>query len=227
MPRGALDELPTGRPPIGRSPRRGPEAECLRAGSPETPLLVEHPAWSRLTLPVPLSTIAQLLQSEQNPSKIMRKLILFAATGAGTGYSPIAPGTAGSLLGSGAFALLALGFDLSVGGLWIGLILLIAVGVWSGGRAEQFFACKDDGRITIDELAGVWLALITLPARVEVVVTGFLLFRIFDIWKPPPARWAESFGGGLGVVGDDLVAGLYANLAGQVLWHFVLPRGLA
>ena len=70
------------------------------------------------------------------------------------------------------------------------------------------------------------LVLALLPARPDVVIIGFLLFRVFDIWKPPPANWAERLPAGLGVMADDLVAGLYANLLGQVLWRLVWPNGL-
>jgi phosphatidylglycerophosphatase A len=98
--------------------------------------------------------------------------------------------------------------------------------VWAAARAEGLFGKRDDGRITIDEVAGMLLSLAFLPYRLEVVVAAFLLFRVFDITKPPPARAAESLPGGLGVMADDLVAGLYANVVGQLLWRVVLPGGL-
>ena len=153
----------------------------------------------------------------------MRKLILFVATGAGSGYAPIAPGTAGSgvglllywpLAGLGGAAYLA-----AVAG-------ISALGVWAAQRAEGLFGRRDDGRITIDEVAGMLLSLAFLPRRLDVVVAGFLLFRLFDIAKPPPARAAESLPGGLGVMTDDLVAGLYANVVGQLLWRVLLPGGI-
>ena len=153
----------------------------------------------------------------------MRKLVLFVATGAGSGYAPVAPGTIGSGVGlllylplaslGGAFYLLAVG----------GVAVL---GIWASGRAESIFERRDDGRITIDEIAGMLLALAFLPFRIDVVVAGFLFFRLFDIWKPPPIRAAESLSGGLGVMADDLLAGLYANLIGQLLWRVVLPGGI-
>ncbi len=153
----------------------------------------------------------------------MRKLVLFVATGAGSGYSPIAPGTVGSgvglllylpLMGLGGATYLAV-----VGG-------IAALGVWVAERAERHFGQHDDRRITIDEVAGMLLSLAFLPRRLDVVVAAFLLFRVFDITKPPPARAAESLPGGLGVITDDLVAGLYANIVGQLLWRVVLPGGL-
>ncbi len=153
----------------------------------------------------------------------MRKLILFVATGAGSGYAPIAPGT----LGSGVGLLLYLPLAGLGGAAYLAVVGGIsALGVWAAERAERLFGQRDDGRITIDEVAGMLLALALLPRRLDVVVAGFFLFRLFDIFKPPPARAAESLPGGLGVVTDDLVAGLYANVVGQLLWRVVLPGGI-
>lgn len=156
----------------------------------------------------------------------MRKFILFVATGAGSGYAPIAPGTAGSAVGVLLYIAVAWGLGVSAVGLVLGTLGITVLGIWAAGRAEGLLGRKDDGRITIDEVAGMWLALLFLPLRVDVLVAGFFLFRLFDIWKPPPARAAESLGGGLGVMADDLVAGLYGNAVGQVLWRLLLPGGL-
>lgn len=155
----------------------------------------------------------------------MRKFVLFVATGAGSGYAPIAPGTAGSVVGVFLYISIAWALGASVAILALGTLLLAAAGVWAAGRAETFLGRKDDGRITIDEVSGMWLSLLFLPLRADVLVAGFFLFRLFDIWKPPPARAAEGLGGGLGVMADDWVAGLYANVVGQVLW-WLLPGGL-
>ncbi len=152
----------------------------------------------------------------------MRKLVLLLATGGGSGYAPIAPGTVGSLAGLLVYLPLSRlpgpAYLLAVGG-------VSALGIWAAGRAESLFGGHDDRRITIDEIAGLLVALAWLPVRIDVALTGFLLFRLFDIWKPPPARALESLPGGLGVVADDLAAGLYANLAGQLLWRVAFPEG--
>ncbi len=153
----------------------------------------------------------------------MRKLILFVATGAGVGYSPVAPGTAGSVIGLGVYAVLS---PLSTGLYVAALGGLAVAAAWIADRAERLLGRHDDGRIVIDEVAGVLTSLAFLPARVDVALAGFVLFRIFDIWKPPPARRAERLPGGIGIVMDDLVAGVYANLAGQLLWRVALPGGL-
>jgi phosphatidylglycerophosphatase A len=102
---------------------------------------------------------------------------------------------------------------------------VVPLGIWSAGRAQALWGRHDDGRIVIDEVAGQLLALAFLPLRLEVALTGFALFRLFDIWKPGPIRRAERWPGGLGVVADDLVAGLLANAGGQLLWRVVWPGG--
>jgi len=148
----------------------------------------------------------------------MRIFVLAIATGAGSGYAPMASGTFGSMVG------LLLWLALAGQGLWLYLLavaIVTGIGIWAAGRAQEIFKRHDDGRITIDEVAGMLVSLIWLPARIEVVVAAFLLFRIFDIWKPPPAHAAERLPGGVGVMADDLVAGLYANLVGQVLWRVI------
>ncbi len=156
----------------------------------------------------------------------MRKLVLFVATGAGTGYVPVAPGTAGSALGLLLWGVFWLGPGGGQAGLLIAFLVASALGVWATGRAEVLLGRVDDGRITIDEVAGTLGSLLFLPFRADVAVVGFLLFRLFDIWKPPPVRAGESLPGGWGVMADDWLAALYANLSGQLLWRVALPAGL-
>ncbi len=164
-------------------------------------------------------------------------LACWIAVAGGLGYAPIAPGTFGSAAGVVVFTA---GFGLLTGASWIGgagaplasplwiaglvggLCLGVSVlGVWASARAERVFGVEDDGRIVIDEVAGQLLALAPLPLLLEPpvdfsslatgVVTGFVLFRVFDIAKPGAVRWAERrFDGGLGVMADDWVAGLCA-----------------
>jgi phosphatidylglycerophosphatase A len=102
-----------------------------------------------------------------------------------------------------------------------GTTVLTAAGIRAAEHAGQHFGCEDDGRIVVDEVAGQWLTLAPLlvvpgaALSAPWVVTGFVLFRVFDIWKPGPVRWAERrFPGGLGVMLDDIVAGV---LGGVVL----------
>lgn len=148
------------------------------------------------------------------------------ATAGGAGYSPIAPGTAGSAVGVVIFLLLA-----GLGPVLFGLTLLALafLGIWASDIAERVFAQKDDGRIVIDEVVGQLLTLAPLVFLAEPasrrsagwLFTGFALFRLFDIWKPAPVGWAErSFAGGTGVMMDDVFAGLIGCLvmSAALLW---------
>jgi phosphatidylglycerophosphatase A len=133
------------------------------------------------------------------------------------GYSPIASGTVGSLPGiaiaywlSGRpVTLLALAF------------IIFALGVPASSRAETVFGCKDPSYVTIDELAGMLIAFVGLPMSWSSAICIFLLFRIFDIFKPFPARQCERIRGGLGIMADDIVAGIYANMAFRLLDRFL------
>ena len=87
---------------------------------------------------------------------------------------------------------------------------MTVLGIWAGGRVERALGTKDPGVVVIDEVAGMILSVLTLPRTVGVLVVAFVLFRIFDIWKPFPARQSQSLAGGVGVMIDDLIAGLYA-----------------
>lgn len=148
----------------------------------------------------------------------MRIFVLALATGGGSGYAPVASGTVGSAVGLGLWLAL---IRLSPAGYALACAGVVLVGIWAAGRAERLLGKHDDGRITIDEIAGMLISLAWLPARPEVAGLGFVLFRIFDIWKPFPARRAEQLPGGLGVMADDLVAGAYANLGGQLIWRLL------
>lgn len=88
-------------------------------------------------------------------------------------------------------------------------MVVIVAGVWSASRVERMLVRKDPGLIVIDEVAGMLLSVLLLPRSVLVLGTAFVLFRLFDVWKPFPANWSQSLAGGLGVMLDDLIAGLY------------------
>lgn len=153
----------------------------------------------------------------------MRKFILAIASGAGTGYAPIAPGTVGSAPAAALWWLAVAWAGVSSVS-WLAVVAIVtALGIWAAGEAEKLYGRHDDGRITIDEWAGQGVALLFVPAppgqEAWVALSAFLLFRLFDIWKPPPARRFEALPGGLGVVADDLMAGVYANLGVQLLWR--------
>ena len=124
------------------------------------------------------------------------------------GYIPLAPGTMGSLLAVILFFLLY-GYVLNI--FWIFLPVLYFIGVWAASRCEVFWG-KDSGRIVIDEIVGMLVTFVFLSLNVKIVWLGFFLFRAFDIIKPPPVRWSEKLFRGWGVMTDDLIAGIYANL---------------
>ncbi len=98
----------------------------------------------------------------------------------------------------------------SPAGLAAFFVVVTAVGTWAAQRAERCIGGKDPGSIVIDEVAGMTLSVIALPLTPSVLGAAFLLFRLFDVWKPFPARDSQRIGGGVGVMLDDLIAGLYA-----------------
>lgn len=148
------------------------------------------------------------------------RVAVVLATGFGTGYAPIAPGTAGSIPG------VALSWILwRAGGPWAlaaGALVVAAAGLWAADRAARLFREEDPGRVVVDEIAGQMVALCFLPPTLPTLAASFFFFRLFDVIKPWPARRLEDLPGGSGIMADDLAAGLYANLAVQAaLW--VLP----
>jgi len=163
----------------------------------------------------------------------MRKLIV---TGLGTGYLPVAPGTWGSASVAGLFLAVGWGPLGAAGGFWTaGTMLAVAVAasvacVALGAFAESAFGRKDPSECTIDEWAGQAVAYFLLPVgsgpRGLLIATaaGFVAFRLFDIVKPPPARRVEKLRAGWGILVDDLVAGVYANVACQLLLRLWLLR---
>jgi phosphatidylglycerophosphatase A len=124
----------------------------------------------------------------------------------GAGYSPVAPGTVGSFVTLVALWLIPWSRPALVAALGVVTVL----GLWAGSRVERWLGVKDPGVIVIDEVAGMLLSVLLLPRTIPVLVCAFLLFRLFDIWKPFPARESQTLSGGLGVMLDDLIAGLYA-----------------
>ena len=132
------------------------------------------------------------------------------------GYLPLAPGTLGSLLAVVLFFLLY-GYVLNI--FWLFLPFLYFLGVWTASYCEELWG-KDSGRIVIDEIVGMFVTLVFLPVNVKIVWLGFFIFRAFDIIKPPPIRWLERLPQGWGVMTDDLIAGIYANLVLRLIIYF-------
>ena len=140
----------------------------------------------------------------------MTRLAVFIATVGYCGYFPIAPGTVGSAAGL-VFYLLVWWAQSPV--FEAGLILLLfAVGVWAGTTSERYFGGIDPGPIVLDEVVGMLITLAFIPVGITGALLGFFLFRLFDVLKPFPAGRFEKLHGGLGVMADDAMAAIYANL---------------
>ena len=145
--------------------------------------------------------------------------VLFLATGAYSGHSPFAPGTVGSLWGLPLAALLwwlppAAGAALLAFGL-LGAIVIASEGAKILGK-------KDPGTIVCDEIIGFGFAVYLVPPAGASLILAFILFRFFDILKPPPVSWIERIPGGTGIVLDDIAAGIYANIATQLIVRYAL-----
>lgn len=147
-----------------------------------------------------------------------KKLAVVISTGLGAGYSPFAPGTAGAFVGAvllyGWFHLAAyFGYDIQLNGFPFVLALLVCLllGIWSTDIVEPEWG-KDPSKVVIDEVLGMWVSMAFVSITIPNLLIAFFLFRLFDIWKPWPIRKLESLPGGWGVMLDDLLAGIYANI---------------
>ena len=148
------------------------------------------------------------------PANLRNVVARLIATWFGCGYSPTAPGTAGSL------AAIAIAFALHS---WLGwgrtefaimAALLLAPGIWAAGVVARLEGREDPGLVVVDEVIGQWITLAGASTlNWKSWLAAFVVFRALDIWKPPPARQMESLPGGVGIVADDVMAGLYGALA--------------
>ena len=154
----------------------------------------------------------------------MTRLAVFVATVGYCGYSPFAPGTVGSAAGL-VFYLLVWWTGSTI--VEVGLIAgLFAAGVWAGTTAERYFGGVDPGPIVLDEVVGMLMTLAFIPVGWSAALAGFFLFRVFDVIKPYPAGRLEALHGGLGVMADDAMAAIYANLSLRlVMW--LLPAWIS
>jgi phosphatidylglycerophosphatase A len=145
----------------------------------------------------------------------MQRIGLFLATCGYLGYVPVAPGTFGSAAGLAVFYAVR-----STGSVAVELgaiVVLFAIGVWSGTVAERHFGAVDPGPIVLDEVVGMLLTLALIPVNVTGALVGFLVFRVLDVVKPWPSARLEALPGGLGVMADDGMAAIYGNLAMHAL----------
>ena len=158
------------------------------------------------------------LSNRTKPSDLLKSPILFFAFGMGSGLAPKAPGTAGTLVALLIWFFLA---DLSLE-IYMVIVAIAAIfGIYLCGRAAKDLGTHDHPGIVWDEFVGFWIAMIGLPVTWSSIIAGFFLFRIFDILKPWPIGWIDkNFHGGLGIMLDDVVAGLLACLLTQSLLYF-------
>lgn len=151
----------------------------------------------------------------------MTRLAIWMATALGAGYAPLAPGTFGSAVGALIYVFTCHLHPAWQSGIIVGVSI---VGVWASSVAARYFGREDPGQVVIDEVAGQLVTYALLGLNWRGIVLGFLVFRVFDIIKPWPARQLESLHGGWGIMADDLMAGVYGWL---VMWlAVVLVPGL-
>ena len=144
------------------------------------------------------------------------QLIMLAATGFGLGYSPVAPGTLGTLA---ALPFIWLFTCMPGAGGAFFLVCFVLASVFVADQAEKILGKKDPGAIVIDEMAGYWVTMCLVPVTGVTLVAGFVAFRCFDIVKIGPVRYFEqNFSGGAGIVLDDIMAGVLAALTVKCLY---------
>lgn len=177
--------------------------------------------------------------SQPRPARSLKDYVALSIATCGVGYLPLAPGTWGSLVGIGLYVLVRgvlmkvffgvaaqHNFNLlhiSYGVIAFELVVVFAIalaGTWAASRTEKLSGRKDPGKVVIDEVVGQFIALIPVPFVLEAAwwtaILAFILFRFFDIVKPYPARRLESLESGLGIMADDIVAGVYAAVVVSV-----------
>lgn len=149
----------------------------------------------------------------------MRRIAIFISTTGYVGLFPFAPGTVGSLVGVALYVLL--GLDDSMLAEMMTVLLIGTLGIWASRIAEDHFRCIDPGPVTIDEVFGMLISLAMLDVGWSGLVLAFFLFRFFDIVKIYPSAKLERIEGGVGIMADDALAGLYTNITlRMVLWFF-------
>lgn len=143
----------------------------------------------------------------------MRRLIKITTSFFYLGHSPFMPGTLGSLAGLVIYFVVKDKFPIYA----FSLIFLFVLGILFSAEAEKIYKRKDAEMIVIDEACGMMLSLLLVPYNLWLMILGFILFRVFDILKPPPARRIEKFSGAFGIMFDDIIAAIYTNLILQII----------
>lgn len=151
----------------------------------------------------------------------MNRLAMFLATAGYVGFFPIAPGTAGSAAGLLVYAAVRSAHSPSIE--IAAIVVTLVAGIWAAGVVERALG-KDPGPVVIDEVLGMLVTLALLDVTIAGAVVGFFIFRVFDVVKPYPAGRLEHLHGGSGIMLDDAMAGIYANLVLRLL--IVVAPGL-
>jgi phosphatidylglycerophosphatase A len=172
---------------------------------------------------------------KRSPSSLLDYLTL-AVTTFGVGYLPIAPGTWGSMVAVGFYALLAsslsgfaysgseASFNATVAiihaVILVAFLLFILLGIWAAGRSIEMLGNTDPSEAVVDEVMGQLVVFLFIPftSSWHLILAGFLLFRLFDIWKPYPIDYLQSLPGGIGICADDMLAGVYAGVCLTILY---------
>lgn len=160
-----------------------------------------------------------MVKRNKAPASIWSNPVHLLAFGLGTGASPYAPGTVGTLLG---IPLVWLMSDLTI--YWYLLITfaLYVTGVWVCAKTSSDIGVHDHSGIVIDEVVGYLITMIMVPVNIWTLIIGFLLFRFFDIAKPWPIRWLDKrVEGGTGIMIDDVVAGIFALIVLQLILRYI------
>jgi phosphatidylglycerophosphatase A len=153
--------------------------------------------------------------------KIRPQIVEMIATAGYVGRVPLAPGTFGSAIGLLIYFIIPV---LPQHYILLGLIGFVLLSIWIAGEAEKTLAAKDPGCIVIDEVVGMLITFFALPQTIFIGIAGFVIFRFLDILKPFPIKLVErKCPGGIGVVMDDLIAGLMSNVALRAMLMLVKP----
>ncbi|MGC8594976.1 MAG: phosphatidylglycerophosphatase A family protein [Candidatus Kryptoniota bacterium] len=156
--------------------------------------------------------------AEQNPSEKLSFFDELVATGLGAGLSPIAPGTAGSLLAL--IIYMIPGFE-KIEIIVPAIFIFFIGGSYTAGHLERVYG-HDPSRVVIDEVVAMWISLLILPKKFCFIMAAFVIFRLLDIVKPFPANYFDRKKGGVNIMLDDVICGVYTNLVLQIIYRWIM-----
>ncbi len=214
-------------PAARSSPIAAPRPPCTRPHRPRPTHLAPAPTDSAPptlhppppTPPRPPRTRPVFLEMSTRPRELLKDPLHWLALGGGSGLLPRLPGTAGTLVAALLYWLLLR--DLPLAAYAAVVCATLVAGVYLCGRTARALGREDPPQVVWDEFSGYWITMFALPPDWPWVLGGLLLFRLFDICKPWPMRRLERLGGGLGIMLDDVVAGLFSCALLHIAWHLV------